>query len=282
MKKHFIGTAFFLISLICLLDSQAFPSWIGVTIQDWKSNAGDRTGAQILFVEPGGPAALAGLRADDIILSVNSQPLRGVKDLVEILQRIPARSLVVMQIQRAGRIAQLRLATSDPPPAPAAGAARHSPGAAATVAQGVGTLRSEPYALSPDQMAVVDETGWPDTFKIAIYAEQEGSEETIRDEVWNYHTKGKSFSFRNGALIVRRAFDPVREPFAYTPYKPVIFREGMTSEEVFSCLAADEFIKWDLPEEQMEMYWVKQLVLGFIDKALVYVETRPDDPRRKP
>ncbi|OPY89758.1 MAG: putative periplasmic serine endoprotease DegP-like precursor [Syntrophaceae bacterium PtaU1.Bin231] len=279
MKKHVIGTAFFLFFLICLLAGQAFSSWIGVTIQDWKSNAGDRTGARILSVEPGGPAALAGLRADDIIFSVNGQPLRGAKDLIEMLKRVPARSLVVLQVQRAGRIAQLRLATSDPPPGRAA---QHPPGTAATVVQGAGMLRQVPYALSPDQVAVVDETGWPETFKITIYAEQEGSEDTIRDEVWNYHSKGKSFSFRNGVLIVRRTLDPVRGHLVYAPYKPVLFRAGMTPEEVFSCLETDELIKWDLPEERMEMYWVKQLVLGFIDQGLVFVETRPDDPRRKP
>lgn len=282
MKKYAIGTAVFLLCLICLLARPAFSSWIGVAIQDWKSSAGDRAGAQVLSVEPHGPAFIAGIQVNDIILSVNGRPIRGAKDLAEMMQRIPTRSLIVLRVQRAGRIMELRMATADLPPAQPAEAAKKPPGAAATMAQAAGKLRTEPYALSPDQVAVVDETGWPETFKIVIHAEQDGSVASVRDEFWNYPSRGKSFSFRNGVLVVRRTFDPVRERLTYAPYKPVLFREGMTPEEVFAYLATDELIKWDLPEEQMEMYWVKQLVLGFIDQTLVYAETRPNDPRRKP
>ncbi len=67
-------------------------AWVGITVQQVdlpehiRASAPDQeTGVQVLGVEEGTPAAVAGLYVDDILVSVNGQPLEDVTDLQHLL-----------------------------------------------------------------------------------------------------------------------------------------------------------------------------------------------------
>jgi len=58
-------------------------------------------GAVLLEVMAGTPAALAGLRAGDAIVAVDGQPVRSPHDLTDRLDRLPAQSMIHLDIVRA-------------------------------------------------------------------------------------------------------------------------------------------------------------------------------------
>ncbi|GLR68056.1 hypothetical protein GCM10010909_27370 [Acidocella aquatica] len=57
--------------------------WLGISVADPSNGAGQ--GAQITGVEPGGPAARAGLTAAEIVISVNGQPVAGATALTRAI-----------------------------------------------------------------------------------------------------------------------------------------------------------------------------------------------------
>ena len=58
-------------------------------------------GAVLLEVIAGTPAALAGLRAGDVIVAVDRQPVRSPHDLTDRLDRLPAQAMIHLDIVRA-------------------------------------------------------------------------------------------------------------------------------------------------------------------------------------
>jgi len=58
-------------------------------------------GAVLLEVMAGTPAALAGLRAGDVIVAVDGQPVRSPYDLTDRLDRLPAQVMIHLDIVRA-------------------------------------------------------------------------------------------------------------------------------------------------------------------------------------
>jgi Do/DeqQ family serine protease len=67
-------------------------------IQDNHVLAGQVQGVQVLDVEPGSPAWLAGLRADDVIVSINEQALASVDDVAVAVKRNP--NALLMNVRR--------------------------------------------------------------------------------------------------------------------------------------------------------------------------------------
>jgi hypothetical protein len=152
-------------------------------------------------------------------------------------------------------------------------AASEAPSAAETP-----VAEAEVETLSYTQRRIVDEYGWPETFALLIYA-GEGGDQPVRQETWNYHSSGLSFTFVNGELAGRRTPLPDVPGAAYPDYRPSQFRAGMSFEDVANALPGiEEFAQEQMPDEQMSTYWVPQLVMGFIDNVLAYVETRPQLP----
>ena len=68
------------------------------SVQDNHVLAGQVQGVQVLDVEHGSPAWSAGLRADDIIVSINQQPLTSVNDVAIAVKRNP--DALLMNIRR--------------------------------------------------------------------------------------------------------------------------------------------------------------------------------------
>lgn len=83
------------------------PPSLGATCQP-----GSR-GARIFSVRPGGPADRAGLGRDDLLISIDNQPLAR-EDLAERLKPYPPGASVIMAVERHGRQETIEVAL-DPP-----------------------------------------------------------------------------------------------------------------------------------------------------------------------
>ncbi len=62
-------------------------------------------GALLLEVVAGTPAALAGLQAGDAIVAVDGQPVRSPQDLTDWLDRLPAQSMIRLDVSSRSRTA---------------------------------------------------------------------------------------------------------------------------------------------------------------------------------
>ncbi|HEX5413259.1 MAG TPA: Do family serine endopeptidase [Terriglobia bacterium] len=81
---------------------------IGVTFLDQSNPAllrsfGADHGVVVNNVEPGSPAATAGLRMGDVLISINGQPISSGDDLVEIISRSKVGSRVQVDLLREGK-----------------------------------------------------------------------------------------------------------------------------------------------------------------------------------
>jgi len=95
--------------------------WLGVQIQPVTEEIAaalgrdDRQGALVAEVMPNSPAAAAGLRAGDLILSLNANPVREIKDLSRVVAEIVAGTKVDIGIQRNGSNASIDLTIGEMP-----------------------------------------------------------------------------------------------------------------------------------------------------------------------
>src|SRR5690242_2523945 len=130
---------------------------IGVTFLDQSNPAllrsfGADHGVVVNNVEPGSPAAGAGLKMGDVILSINGQPIDSGDDLVEIISRSKVGSRVQVDLLREGKQRTATVEVADrnrilaqqqasPPP----NDSRSSP------EQSGGVLGASVRSLTPDQ-----------------------------------------------------------------------------------------------------------------------------------
>lgn len=97
--------------------------WIGVSFQELTPelsaafSLGDRarTGALIADVVRGGPAARAGLRAGDVVVAVDGEPVREGRDLLRAVLRRDVGARVRLEVIRGGRRVSLVLTTAERP-----------------------------------------------------------------------------------------------------------------------------------------------------------------------
>jgi predicted metalloprotease with PDZ domain len=75
-------------------------AWLGVYLQD---NEQDERGARITHIYPTGPAARAGLRPGDVILTVNDQPVQGAPDLISFVDGLEPQSKATFRVLRGDR-----------------------------------------------------------------------------------------------------------------------------------------------------------------------------------
>ncbi|MGC8759068.1 MAG: Do family serine endopeptidase [Bryobacteraceae bacterium] len=66
-------------------------------------------GVIIESVAPGGPAERAGLKADDVILTLNGQPVKDGNDLVTRISEMPVGSEAVLELDRGGKRMTLKV-----------------------------------------------------------------------------------------------------------------------------------------------------------------------------
>jgi serine protease Do len=104
--------------------------WLGVTLQPLDEDlaramrAPEPKGALVANVEPGSPAAKSGLRAGDVVIGFNGQPIAMPRDLALAVAGVKPGSVVPVALLRDGQRAEERLTIGRSPRAGAAGAAQ--------------------------------------------------------------------------------------------------------------------------------------------------------------
>lgn len=79
--------------------------WLGVSVQDLEQSDEHKAaeGVRIAAVERNGPASKVGLRAGDIVIAVNGQPVDGARSLIRKIAQAPPGSLVHLTLRRQGK-----------------------------------------------------------------------------------------------------------------------------------------------------------------------------------
>jgi len=121
--------------------STFIPGYLGIVADDRK-DAG--VGARITEVTPGSPAALAGLRAKDLVTGMDGRTIHSADEFIAALQPVAAGGTVALEIVRLGRTQNVQVTLGPrpavvevaPPPATAA----YVPAAAPRPLLGVRTL----------------------------------------------------------------------------------------------------------------------------------------------
>lgn len=129
-----------------------------------------------------------------------------------------------------------------------------------------------------DRLAILAELGSPDAFSIAFEQDPAGGQ--YRVETWFYAGAGMVLTIADRVLIETGGFDASSEELSAWPvdYDPLSFQGGMTLEAVQALLAGQELVSLEVPEEfgaGMVLYAGDQIVLGFSEGELEFVETLP-------
>jgi S1-C subfamily serine protease len=74
-----------------------------------RTATGSTTSVEVVEVVDGGPADRAGIRPEDLILSVNDTPIERVEDLQRIMVADLIGTTVSVRVLRAGRLIELEL-----------------------------------------------------------------------------------------------------------------------------------------------------------------------------
>src|SRR5215471_4164938 len=67
------------------LHGRVIPGWIGISIQEVTLELGQQSGALLTSIQPGGPAAVAGLRQGDVILVFDGHQVGEARELPRIV-----------------------------------------------------------------------------------------------------------------------------------------------------------------------------------------------------
>lgn len=93
--------------------------YLGVRVTDVDSTAVSRLdlpelrGARVTSVEDSSPAAKAGLRADDVILDFDGEPVRSVATLTRMVRETPPGRSVQLRVIRDGKTRQVTVVTGE-------------------------------------------------------------------------------------------------------------------------------------------------------------------------
>jgi membrane-associated protease RseP (regulator of RpoE activity) len=93
--------------------------WLGVVLNETEEGPG----ALVEIVEPGSPAAQAGLRPGDTLLAINAKKVASPEDAVEILEAMKPGSKVNLRVNREGKESTVKATLGSMPPFPGRGPA---------------------------------------------------------------------------------------------------------------------------------------------------------------
>ena len=97
-------------------------SYLGVRIVDVdaerakRANLSEEKGVQVAAVEDDSPAAVAGIKPGDILISYDGENILGIQQFIRLVGETPQRRKVKIQVWREGKI-QTVVATTGAPPA---------------------------------------------------------------------------------------------------------------------------------------------------------------------
>jgi S1-C subfamily serine protease len=120
--------------------------WLGASPREMKAAANDATaaqpGVQLVAVAPDSPADMAGVKAQDILVSVNNRRVETSSQLASIMQQMPAESEVMLKVKRGSEYKHLKARLA---PAPAIEPEQQ----VFTFAQQLKTMEEELKSMSP-------------------------------------------------------------------------------------------------------------------------------------
>jgi S1-C subfamily serine protease len=82
------------------------PGYLGVIANDRQDQGGE---VRVLQVIAAGPAAKAGMQTDDLITSINGQPVRSMDEMARALERQPVGAKLTVTVTRQGADRQLEV-----------------------------------------------------------------------------------------------------------------------------------------------------------------------------
>ena len=94
------------------------PVWIGVrgrTAMSKVAGDGKPLGYRVTYVEPGSPAARAGLAKNDVIVGIDGRPIESKNDLDTILSSVTPGKLIAVSVRAGAGEKKLPLRVSEPP-----------------------------------------------------------------------------------------------------------------------------------------------------------------------
>ena len=71
---------------------------------------GTEVGVEVLSVEAGGPAAMAGVREGDLVVGLNDQPVKGIDDLQRFLAEWPLKNALALEVLRGNETVRIQVA----------------------------------------------------------------------------------------------------------------------------------------------------------------------------
>jgi S1-C subfamily serine protease len=103
------------ISAQLISTGRATHPMIGVGLDAVRNQAGDEVmaGARVVAVQPGGPAAAAGLRPGDVITAVEGNRIAGPGDVINAVDRAGVGRSLRFSLQRGGESLQLTVVPAD-------------------------------------------------------------------------------------------------------------------------------------------------------------------------
>ncbi|HET7452308.1 MAG TPA: trypsin-like peptidase domain-containing protein, partial [Thermoanaerobaculia bacterium] len=94
------------------------PVWIGVrgrTASARSTGEGKPVGYRVTFVEPGSPAAKAGVAKNDVIVGIDGHPVQTKNDFDTVLSAVTPGKLITVSVREGGGAKKLPLRVSEPP-----------------------------------------------------------------------------------------------------------------------------------------------------------------------
>jgi membrane-associated protease RseP (regulator of RpoE activity) len=98
---------------VIYLDNPGHGTWLGLTVRDTNEATAKElklpqvTGAIVVSVVPGSPAAKAGFQPNDVIMQFDGQRVRSVAQLHRLIEETPANRTVKVEISRQGKLKTL-------------------------------------------------------------------------------------------------------------------------------------------------------------------------------
>ena len=142
----------------------------------------------------------------------------------------------------------------------------------------ISAVLPEAYSFSSAQQAQITEAGYPESFLLLFYEEEQedGSTGSVRYEVWEYYTLDTQVIFVNGELAGEQVLEAGEARPLPTNYRPDQFLAYMSLDEVVAAAQLQRYLVMPLEKALLpegEIYFAGGLAFGLKENRLLYIET---------
>jgi S1-C subfamily serine protease len=98
-----------------LSDGQVPRGWLGLGLhpvavpESLRADSGETTGMMVMSIAPGGPGEIAGVKAGDILLTIDGVSMRGLRRVISRLDDESVGKTVVLRLIRGGEVLTLNV-----------------------------------------------------------------------------------------------------------------------------------------------------------------------------